>query len=199
MYWRGWTIFKKINLLKLINIKLEGLVGACGWPTHDCIYYIVQRVSLCPNASMSLYTQWIGNVWLFSFVQLHLSLYCVNSFRAQFFISISCRNLQYSSARTSNSLPKISKEASFNSTDCFSPQQALSSESSFSLKQDTTAKDCFETRISQSVEWNDMNNIGITGQNKESDEHKESCLIFLWADIESAVYVSNWISTISVL
>ncbi|TNN46329.1 hypothetical protein EYF80_043478 [Liparis tanakae] len=60
-----------------------------------------------------------------------------NSFRAQLFMSISCRNLQYSSAKASNSLPKISKEASFNSTECFSTRQAFNSDSSFSLKQET--------------------------------------------------------------
>jgi len=68
---------------------------------------------------------------------LHLSLHRENSFRAQLFMSISRRNLQYSSAKASNSLPKISKEASFNSTECFSTRQAFNSDSSFSLKQET--------------------------------------------------------------
>lgn len=67
-------------------------------------------------------------------IRYGLHLYWVNSFNAQFFISISCRNLQYSSASASKSLPKISKEASFNSTDCFSALHAFSLDSSFSLK-----------------------------------------------------------------
>lgn len=82
---------------------------------------------------------------------LHLSLYWVNSLRAQFFISISCRNLQYSSARASKSLPKISKEASFNSTDCFSAWQAFSSESSFSLKSRHN-KICFQKKKSARIQ-----------------------------------------------
>lgn len=93
----------------------------------------IVRMNTVVLISLSKDTLWKGNSWLLS-QRLHLSLYWVNSLRAQFFISSSCRNLQYSSARASNSLPKISKEASFISTDCFSTWQAFSSDSSFSLK-----------------------------------------------------------------
>ncbi|MEQ2202391.1 hypothetical protein XENOCAPTIV_027080, partial [Xenoophorus captivus] len=65
----------------------------------------------------------------------YFSSYWVSSFRAQFFMSISCRNLEYSSARASNALPKIPKDDSFNSTACFSALQAFSSHSSLSLQQ----------------------------------------------------------------
>lgn len=93
----------------------------------------------CPNASMSLwahthYEKGMTGCCPSIKYDLYLLLNLVSSFRAQFFTSISCFNLQYSSARASNSFPKISKDASFNSTDCFSTWQAFSSDSSFPLQ-----------------------------------------------------------------
>lgn len=81
----------------------------------------------------------------------HLPVHWLNSFRAQLFISISCRNLQYSLARASNSFPKISKEASFISTDCFSTWQAFSSDSSVPLKIKTRQAVMFWKSLSKKV------------------------------------------------
>lgn len=115
------------------------------------VIYSAKVHIFCPSIrGLSCVLCWVTSSW-WTIFGLHFSLYWANSFRAQFFISISCRSLLYSSAKDSNSLPKIAKEASFNSTDCFSAWQALSSVSSFSLKLRHTNGWLFFRSISQRV------------------------------------------------